>query len=231
MRIKIEYYNVLFPYIDEKTIPEREIVELEYNQNTTIQDLFDNSQQCCADLSKYYDLSRDLCFNNRYFPYIISSDGNVLWNILYSDTKVADFLFTHKIQDNIIYADTGIPQAGGRGYKEVIDLWNMIYPILDQIGTLLGLSFGVIEIKRIIKTKFLDKKVAPQSVFDLLLSRTQWNHNDLSESLNLSIDDTKKLLQISGFEWDRHKRTYVLGDKKRDITEKLSKIDIYYDGR
>ena len=56
------------------------------------------------------------------------------------------------------------------------------------------------------------------------------SHFELSESLGLSNDETKHLLQISGFEWDRQKMMYILGEKRNEVIEKLSSIDVFYDG-
>ncbi len=220
-KVKIVFY--LGPSQDS----EKEIVELEFDENTTIQNLLDLAHHSYSDLSKYYILSGRLSFNHRFFPYIIDSNGKVIWISNYKDTKVDDFLRTHEIKNGTINVDADIPQASGRIIKDIFDLWSSIYSVLAQIATLLGLTFGVIKIVKIAKSKFIRNKISPQAVFDLILSKKQWNHIELSESLDFSIEDVKKLLQISGFQWDRSKMMYVAGKKRSKIIEKISKVNVY----
>ena len=226
-KLKIEFYNVLYPYMDDKTVSEKKIVELYYDQDTTIQELLELSEESCADLSSYYSLSKSLCYNNCYFPYIISSTGTITFNQTYSETKVIDFLHTHEIDDGIIYADTGIPQAGGPDLKDLFDMWTQVYPIFDQVGTMIGLFFGANEFIKWIKSIFKKNPLPPQTVFDFILSKNQWNHIELADELSIDVDDIKKLLQLSDFKWDKKRMQYVFNGDKDQIKEKLSKISIY----
>jgi hypothetical protein len=216
--------------MEDKTFPEKKIVELEYDKNTTVQELLEKSEESCADLSNYYNLSRSLCFNNRFFPYIISTNGRILFNQSYCETKVIDFLHTHKVNNEFIYADTGIPQAGGPDLKDLYDMWTQVYPILDQIGTMVGLFLGSKEFIKWIKSVFKKKPLPPQTVFELLLSKSQWNHIELSDELSLDVDDVKKLLHLSDFKWDKTKMLYVFNGDIEKTKEKLSKISIYDHG-
>jgi hypothetical protein len=205
----------------------KEIVELEYDENTTIQNLLDLAHHSNSDFFGYYILSGTLSFNHRFFPYIFDAMGKVIWNSNYDDTKVDDFLRTHEIKNNTIIAWADIPQASGRIIMDIFHLWNSIYPVLAQIATLLGLTFGIKKIVELAKSKFIRKGIPPQSVFGLILSKKQWNHIELSELLDLSIEDVKKLLQISGFQWDKSKMMYVAGKKIPKIIEKISKVNVY----
>jgi hypothetical protein len=228
-KITIEFYNVLFPYMEDGSIPEKKIVELYYDENSTVQELLDKSEECCADLSRYYDLSASLCYNNSFFPYIITTSDKILFDKPYCETRIVDFLHTHKIVDGIVYADTGIPQARGPDIKDIYDMWMQIYPIIDQIGTMLGLFLGGKEFFKWIKSIFKKKPLPPQTVFDLLLSRDQWNHTELSDELDISVEDVKKLLQIAEFKWDKNKMLYVFSGDSEKIRDKLSKISIFKD--
>ena len=226
-KVKIEFYNVLSPYMDDKTVPEKKIVELDYDQDTTIQELLELSGESCADLSSYYSLSKSLYYNNCYFPYIISPTGTVTFDQSYRETKVIDFLHTHKIDNGIIYADTGIPQAGGPDVKDLFDMWTQVYPIFDQVGTMIGLFFGAKEFVKWIKSTFKKNPLPPQTVFDFMLSKSQWNHIELADELSIDVEEVKKLLQLADFKWDKKRMQYVFSGDMNQIKEKLSKISIY----
>lgn len=226
-KIKIEFFNVLYLFMDDKTMPGKITKELGFSEKTTIQELLEISKEICADLSSYYCLSKSLCCNKHYFPYIIKNDGRIIFNQSYNETKVVDFLHTHRIKNEIICAVTGIPQAGGPDLRDFFEMWAQVYPLLDQVGTMMGLFLGVKEFVKWIKCVFKERQLHPQTAFDLLLSRNQWNYIELSVELGLDVDDVKKLLQLSGFKWDRTKMLYIfIGDIEK-IREKLSKISIY----
>ncbi|KKM11068.1 hypothetical protein SY88_10445 [Clostridiales bacterium PH28_bin88] len=223
MKVTIEFRDVLWSYCEERATPEKQVIEFEYDENTTIQELFDLCSQSYADLSNYYRLSGKIYYNCSLLPYLMNSEGRVIWNVSYAEARVTDFLKTHAVSGGTIYADTGIPQAGGVGVGEVTALWSYVYPVLEQVATLMGLSFGIIEIARLAQRVFVKKEVPPQSVFDLIISRDQWSSGQLADALGLDKEEAKKLLQVCGFRWDRRKMMYVAGDNKEQIIAKLSR--------
>lgn len=225
--IKIIFYNVLSPYSDGK-IPKEKIVELSFNKKTTLQELFDLSQESYADISKYYKISMPYYHNNRRVPFILVNNKKLIWEPGYNEIKVVDFLTTNDILDNTILADTGIPQAGGPDIKDIIQLWNEYYPIIDQIATCFGFTSGLIGIGLWVKSLFNKKKSPPpQSIFDLLLSRKKWNHVYLADLLKIKRDDAKKLLQAFGYKWDASEMLYIQQSDTEEIIKKLTKVSFF----
>lgn len=225
MEIKVVFYHV-FHQIDPKVFPEKIEFIANYDENTTISELFDKAGQPCADLSEYYYLSGKFSFNERYVPYIIKSEGNAEWNVPFDKVRVIDFIYTHGINNNAIVAKTGYPQAGGPGFKELSEIWTNIYPIIDQIVTVVGLGSILVAAGKWINSKFKSKEVPPQSYFDLIFSRREWNHFELAELIEISKDDAKKLLQIFGYKYDRSMRMYVQQNISLELREKLSKTNV-----
>lgn len=228
-KVKVVLNNVLYPYMKD-SIEESKKVLLSFNEQTTIQELFELSGESCADLSKYCNVSRGYYFNCRSLPYIFDSEGNVLWEPHYDEIKVVDFIRTYSVRDNTVYADTGIPQAGGPDLKDLVQLWEEYYPILEQIGTTFGFVSGIVGIGRWIRSLFKKKNPPPQTIFDLLLSREQWNHFELAESLEIDKDEMKKLLQVFGYKWDNSKRLYVQQGNTEEIIQKLAQVSFFEHG-
>lgn len=225
--VKVVYLNVLSPYSNGR-IPKEKIGEEDIDQDTTIQELFDLSQEGCADITKYYNLSSSYYFNNRTLPYICSSERKVIWGPAYEKIKVLDFIKTHNIKNNTILADTGIPQAGGPDFKDLVQLWNECYPIIDQFSSIFGLGGSLIGIGKWIKSLFIKKKgVPPQSIFDFLLSRNKWNHYELAEMLEIKDYEAKKLLRAFGYKWDSSMKVYIQQSNTKEIIKKLSEVSIY----
>jgi len=228
VEVKVVYYNVLSPYIDGVIKYTEDILAV--TDSMTLKDIFATSKQSCADVSKYYKVSENYYYNNNQLPYIKKIDGEIIWEPSYEDVKVIEFIYTHDINDNTIYADTGIPQAGGPDLKVFIDLWNEYYPIIDQISSLYGFYTGIVGIGLFIKSIFVNKKKKsppPQGVFDLILSKNKWNHFELSVALEIDVEATKKLLQAFGYRWDNSKKLYIHQGDINEIIEKLSKVSFY----
>lgn len=231
MKIKIIYYNVMSPYVDG--IPEYTEAIIQVDDKTTLKDIFTKSKQVNADVSKYYKLSGNYYYNHKILPYIKKDNGIIIWEPSYEEVKVIDFILTHDIKDNIIHADTGIPQAGGPDLKNIIQLWNDYYPIIDQISTVFGFLGGVAGFSTFLKSTFIDKKkklLPPHGAFDFILAKAQWNHNELAESLEIEKESAKKILQGLGYKWDNSKKLYVHQDDPNKIKDKLSKVSYWERG-
>jgi len=225
MEIKVVFYHV-FHEIDPNVFPEKIDFISNIDDNTTLQELFDRAEQSLADLSEYYYLSGPFSFNSTYLPFIINAGGKVEWNVRYKDAKVKDFITTHKIKDKIIISKIGYPQAGGPGFKEFIQLWNLIYPIFDQFVTVVGLGAIIINAGKWVHSLFAKKNIPPQSHFDLIYSRENWNHFELAELLGISKEDAKQLLKLFGYSYDNSKTLYVQQPISLQLREKLSKINV-----
>ena len=225
MEVKVIFYHV-FHEINPKVYPETIEFVSNVDDNTTIKEVLDKVGQPCADLSEYYYLSGMFCFNQNFLPYIINSKGKVEWDISFEEAKVIDFISTHAIENNIIYSKTGYPQAGGPGFKELTEIWESIYPIIDQFVTVVGLGTIIIGASKWLQSLFKRKDVPPQSYFDLVYSRNEWNHNEFAELLDISREDAKHLLKLFGYEYDKYKMMFVQQSISLQLREKLSKINI-----
>lgn len=223
MKVKLILFNVMSSII--KNIPEYEEFTVEIKDSTTLSELFEKASNNIADVSKYYFISGKYYQNLDILPYVICSDNKIKWEVPYHIINVNDFLKTHDINDNIIKADTGITQSGGPGLKDFFQLWNEYYPIIDQIATVFGLTgFGIW-----IRSLFINKKIPPHGIFDLILSRNIWNHHELSELLEISQEDTKNILKGLGYKWDNVKKAYTHNDRN-SIRKKFSKVNLWDHG-
>ncbi len=115
-----------------------------------------------------------------------------------------------------------IPTAAGGDIDYVIDLWQTIYPFLDQIGTVLGITGSAIGFGLWIKNKF-SHKYTPSSFIEKIMNKELWNVHELSLKLNISDDDAKKLLKGFGYKWDKRLSLYVKTDKTVEILEAINK--------
>ena len=71
---------------------------------------------------------------------------------------------------------------------------------------------------------FEHRRKAPNTVFDIVYTRSQWNHFELAELLQLEPEYIKHLLKALGYVYDRKKMTYVQSEYIDDIHDKLNKI-------
>ncbi len=115
-----------------------------------------------------------------------------------------------------------IPTAAGGDIDYVIDLWQTIYPFLDQVGTVLGITGSAIGFGLWIKNKF-SHKYTPSSFIEKIMSKELWNVHELSLKLNIPDDDAKKLLKGFGYKWDKRLSLYVKTDKTVEILEAINK--------
>ena len=212
------------PYIQEKeTAPagRREERLLELTPELTLQEAVG-----IADLSAYYPLSGRYTWNQQKVPYLIVN-GRVRWNVAYADARVRDFLSTLQIPDGTMEARFGYPQAGGPGYKELLEVWESVYPILDQFAAVAGVGSAVYGAGKWLRSRFGKKEVPPHFYFDLMYSRQMWNPSELAELLDIGEDDAKKLLISLAYRYDRSKRMYIQGEKSLELKKKLLEVDVY----
>ncbi|EHK2349162.1 hypothetical protein KCL53_002299 [Clostridium perfringens] len=228
MEIRIIYNYVIQSCSKGYPVITEDIIKI--NNETTLEDIFKYSNQENADVSKYYKISGGYYFNRKILPYIKNKNNEVIWEPEYKNIKVLDFIFTHDIQDNTIYADTEITQAGGPELNDVSQLWNHCYPIIDQIVTVVCFYELSIKLSNFIKGLFKGKKieqVPPNSFIEFILSKDKWNHYELAEYMEITPEESKNLLKGFGYKWDNSKKIYINRNNLKEILEKFSKISIY----
>lgn len=142
----------------------------EIEESTTIQDLLNTSDGEVADLSDYYPLSGVHIWGCEILPYLFV-DGKILYDVLFRDAKVKDFINTHDITDNFIRITIDTPLAGGLGAEELYDLWNKIYPVLEAIAMAFTITgFSLKGLFYCLRQYFVNKKQPPQTCFDIVFS-------------------------------------------------------------
>ena len=198
---------------------------LQFAEHTTIQELLEESHPF-ADLSLYYSLSKAFCFNEHFFPYIVTKNNELIWNVAYKDARVIDFFNTHQIVDGIIFAEIGIVQAGGIGLKEIVELWRESQVFYYNIAVYITICSVVPKIINTIKGFFINRGIPPQSVFDFIYSKDEWNHHELSEYLGIDKQHTKDILNGLGYEWNNSRKTYVKQSIAFEIQDKFSKVNM-----
>lgn len=219
-KLNVVIHNVLYDE-KEKDSVQSSVRAVEFDDNTTLQDMIG-----AADVSSYYPLSGAYSFNNEYVPYIIS-ENTVLWNVDYSDVRVKDFIATHHIQNHTLAASEGHTKAGGPGFTELSEVWNQIYPIIDQFVTTVGIVPIVFGAGRWIASLFHKKEVPPQSYFDLIYSRDRWNHFELADLLCITSDDSKRLLNSLAYQYDPSVLMFVQQPESLELKDKLTKVNVY----
>ncbi|KJU72484.1 hypothetical protein [Clostridium baratii] len=227
MEIKVVYKDLMQSFVQETHVCSEKIIEID--NETTLKDIFEYSNEINADVSKYYRLGSKYYFNQKILSYIRKEDNTVIWEPSYDKVKVIDFIFTHDIKDNTIYADTGIIQAGGFGLKDIIQLWNDYYPVFDQLVTGVAVIEMGCKFSKFIKNTFVDKKQnikSPISIIDLISSKKKWNHYELADSAELEYEEAKSLLLGFGYKWDNSQKLYIYEGDMNNLIEKFAKIEI-----
>lgn len=220
MKIEVLIQNIA---LEASEIEERKVY---VDKNTTIQELL-NSINCeIADLSEYYEFSGVFAWNTVYLPYIISNN-KILYDVPYSEAYVFDFIKTHGIQDSAIRIVTGYPQAGGPGFIELSQLWEQIYPILEQIELLLSLGAIAVGTAKKLCNLFKKRKRTPQVCFDIVFSRNRWNHFELSDYLHISNMEAKNLLMLCGYEYNHKQLQYIKSNRTDELKQKLTDVQVY----
>ena len=221
MDVKVIFINELYS-CDPENLIESEEQFYTITEDTTLQQLIGDN----PDLSEYYDLSRPFSFNCCFLPYIINSKGMVEWGVLFENAKVKDFLLTHKIKNHTITAKVGYPKASGPGIKDAIEIWNMIYPILNSVVLIVVTGSIIKNAGKWVHSLFSRKSIPPHPCFDLIFSRKVWNHFELAKMLDITPDEAKDLIKLFGYKYDPAQMLFVQQPDSLVLKEKLSKIDV-----
>lgn len=226
MEVKLIFTNVMYGYIDNQ--PEYEEMTAEIDSDTTIGQLF-----TVGDLSEYYPLSGDYSFNSTFLPFVVNSQDKIDWDVSYDEAKVVDFIRTHNIKDSIINVKSGYVQAGGPGFKDLLEVWQLLYPIIDGFVTVadLGIIAGGAGSWVYSLFKNHKSKHTPHSQFDFLFSRDRWSSAELAEKLDISHDDAKNLLMLFKYEYDKSSMQYIQQKESLKQREKLSEVEVRDTGK
>ncbi len=225
MQIRLVLYHV-FHSVDLENFPEKIEANFEIDSNTTLSQLLNAAGYPNADLSEYYPLSGVFCFNESFLPYVLNKNGKIDWSVNYENICVVDFLNTHRIDNFTIIAKTGYPQCSGSGFKDIVEVWNMVYPVIDQFVTIIGaISIGK-SVKEWFESKFQKSDRMPQTFFDLIYSRDCWNHTELAELLEIDFEESKVLLKFLNYTYDNSRKIYIQQLGSIELRKKLSNIEV-----
>ncbi len=106
--------------------------------------------------------------------------------------------------------------------------WEQAYPIIEQIATVTGAITGITAIAatplafiKWVRSKLQSRhKNEEYKWIKFILNREEWNVSVLSQKLELTETEVKKILKGFGYVWDAKKMLYVATDnthKLRDI--------------
>ena len=181
------------------------------------------------DVSYYYSLSSSSYdFRNYELPFIIDEDNKMFWDVHITSCRIDDFLYTHQIRDGRIrckeWIQEGIlPTEGVTAIKDVIQLWEECHVTFQSLSAYITVALGLLEVIKRVKSLFIKRKISPYPLLDVIFTKEEWNHYMLSELLKIEIEDTRKLLQGMGYQWDNSKKLYVKSPVTYEIREKLKK--------
>ena len=211
-------------FIQNELSNETRQVTVTLNDEASISELLNAADCGIGDFSEYYAFSSMLSRIDASLPFLIS-DGQLLYDVPFNQAKVVDFVKTFGLDGKVIELDTGYPMAGGPGLVSLKQIWESAKPILEGIA--IFCSIGGLSVPELIKwfcTLFQKRERTPHTCFDIIYSRTMWNHHELASLLEIEVDRTKKLLQVFGFEYDQQKGIYVQSENVEEINKKLTNI-------
>lgn len=124
-------------------------------------------------------------------------------------------------------------KQGGAGFKELLDIWQLLYPILDTFNTVAGSAVVVGGAGKWVYSLFRNRKLkhAPHSQFDLLFSRGRWSSVELAQKLDIENNEAKNLLKLFRYKFERGSGQYVQQQESLVQREKLSKIEVRNTGK
>lgn len=197
----------------------------EYEKNSKLLDVL-HPAGMVSTFDKYYIDDSCLMINN-VFPYMLR-DGELLWNVSYSEVTVGDFFETHPecIHSGIEF-ETGIPAAGGHERifgKAAVEI---IIKALEATCPVLGFSVGTLKViaEMIAKLSeyYADKNISPIQDLDAILNSGSVGIIAIEELLNFDRYHAHRLLMALGFKYDEKKDKYTIGTKERLHTRNMLK--------
>lgn len=197
----------------------------EYEKNSNLLDVL-HPAGMVSTFDKYYIDDSCLMINN-VFPYMLR-DGELLWNVSYSEVTVGDFFETHPecIHSGIEF-ETGIPAAGGHERifgKAAVEI---IIKALEAACPVLGFSVGTLKViaEMIAKLSeyYADKNISPIQDLDAILNSGSVGIIAIEELLNFDRYHAHRLLMALGFKYDEKKDKYTIGTKERLLARNMLK--------
>lgn len=165
---------------------------------------------------RYYGKS-DLMSLGRMFPYILR-DNRYIWNVLYSEVTVKEFLDTHELNEqDMIQVEVDNVGSAGEEFLHLIQEWVSFAKIVSAVDWI-GRGMTVCSIVKGVCSSFGKKKAMKpkiQEFYHFLTKRSQWNLQYLSRRLGAEEAFLKSLLLTIGFEEDE-KGIYVFNNEKNE---------------
>jgi len=112
------------------------------------------------------------------------------------------------------------------GSIDLYGMWQIAYPYIDQISTVLGIVGGMVGFGVWLKNRF-DGTYYPDKLTRLITNKETWNLCELSKKLDIPNNEIKYLLKGYGYQWDSKTLLYHKTDKTIEIVDKIN--DINYD--
>ena len=199
-------------------------MQVTISDDATISEMLQMAGCGIGDLSRYYEFSGDFSYSDAFFPFLIV-DNQIVYDIPYEEAKVLDFINTFDLAGKVIQIETGYTWAGGPDWCTLTQMWESAKPILENIAILCSISgMSVIGLVKWFCELFKSRKRTPQVCFDIIYSRTKWNHYDLASLLEIEPERAKELLKAFGFIYDNSKKLYIQGELTPQIKEKLTNV-------
>ena len=211
--MKVVIYNIY-----EKTTSEYEV---QISDETTIQDLMDITGCGLPTFPDYYPFCHYSVLDDVWIPFIINSNNELQFEVPYKNVTVKEFIGTHRINNDTIRMVTGYPQAGGIELEYWLEMWNYVYPYIEQVQVAVTVGIGLKRVIDVIKKKFIEKKQPPQASFDIIYTSSQWDLNELASLLELEKSEAEILLKGFGFEYDSETGFYKAIKNEAEVKSAL----------
>lgn len=210
---------------------EEKKLKISFNNNTTLDTLLRmiGHPDAEIDFTKYYIFNNEYCHAHRCLPYLISENVAV-WFPKYNESNVVDFIKTLNSEKNKIYLSIQASKANGPDLFTIAEMWDKYFPVIAKYSSVIGSVAGTVTVVKWLKSIFTSKRIPPSSVFELIFSRKAWNHFELSQVLQIDVDNTKNLLQAVGYQWDKKEMMYIQTAQSLNCIDSLSNITWYKHG-
>lgn len=145
----------------------------------------------------------------------VKSDGDKQETIMLDNSKTAE---ENAIKSGDIIQLLISTPSGGFDFTQ---LWQEIYPYLDQLGTIIEITGAVIGVGTWIKNRF-GHGCTPRQFTGIITDKEFWNPHELALSLDITDDEAKNLLKGFGYKWDKHFSLFCKTNQTVEIIEKIN---------
>lgn len=198
-------------------------IDYENNYNKTLKSILQDFNIKNADVTKEFNISGKYSFNTNSIPYIVRND-KILWNLKFSEFNLEDLVRTMQIKniDDIII-EYGIPQAGGVGWPEINQFWNVMKEVLSNIVLMFDLGVIASMAYKYLEQKFKTKNINPMDILDFVCSKDYWYSKEISDFMEIEEEHAISILTAIGYEWDKSNHYYQRTHKTEEIISNLKK--------